>query len=433
MNKSTPLIALAILVAAACGVAQDVSTVLVWVTLDGTPADAMVQTIPERGTARVAYNDVREPGLVRLHLTPGHHTLRVEHGAGFVAPSVEKEVMLAPGEQRELHVRLTTTFSPAQAWSYYSADLHVHSSASWDGFTPPDQLVAVQRAAALDIGSITDHNTIDGHAPFAAAAEERGFPVVLGEEITTLQGHWNAFPLNRVVEFTPRKTPTEYFADARAAGATLIQVCHPSASLIGYFHLRGRPQYDDGFDLVEIFNGEFSPDDARTIEQLYELWNQGHRYVAVGVSDDHDWMDLETRTGRARTYVHLDGDLTVDNWLEALAAGRAYATYGPHVRFTAQEGAYLPGDTITLAPSESLQLTAETVLVPRHEQRSLDRAYLIKNGQRVEVFTLSGEQELIRWTEQPTEDAWYAIYVVAEDGDRAHTNPIWVEVAADTP
>ncbi|MFO8034770.1 MAG: CehA/McbA family metallohydrolase [Candidatus Bipolaricaulota bacterium] len=423
--------AFAAVIAAGSGLTQSTVEVLVHVTMDGESTDAMVVTTSAYGRTQVAYNEVRQPGLVRLSLSPGNYALRVERGAGFTSAAVERQITVYRGRPLELSVDLTRAFSPAASWGYYSADLHIHSSASWDGFTPPDQLVAVQLAADLDVGCITDHNTIAGHVSFTSAAEARGFPVILSEEITSLDGHWNAFPLDSVVDYNLRKTPTDYFTEARAAGAQQIQACHPMHPLFGYFHLQGRPKYDDTFDLVEIYSREFSREDTRTIERLYELWNEGYRYVAVGVSDDHNWRTLTRQAGRARTYVHLEGELTVEGWLDALAAGRAYATYGPHVKFTAQEGTALPGDTVTLTDGEAFELAAEVVLVPRHGQRALSRARVIRNGEVVEEVALTGDRATVSWTDRPTADAWYALTVQADDGDRAHSNPIWVTVTQD--
>ncbi len=433
MNKFIALAigAVAAVLAVGGSLVPGTEEVLVRVTLDGQPVDAMVVATSANGRTQIAYNEVRQPGLVRLALAPGSHILRVEHGAGFTSAAVERGITVYRGRPLELSVNLTQVFSPAESWGYYSADLHIHSSASWDGFTPPNQLVAVQLAAGLDVGCITDHNTIAGHGPFASAARNRGFPVILSEEITSLDGHWNAFPLNSAVDYSLRKTPSDYFAEARAAGAQLIQACHPMHPLFGYFLLQGRPKYDDTFDLVEIYNGEYSRDDARTIERLYKLWNEGYRYVAVGVSDDHNWRALTTQAGRARTYVLLEGELTVESWLEALGAGRAYASYGPHVNFTAQAGSALPGDTVTLTAGEAFELAAELVLVPRYDQRELRRAWIIRNGEVASEFELVGDRAEISWTDRPTADGWYALAVVADDGDRAHSNPIWVEISGE--
>lgn len=52
-------------------------------------------------------------------------------------------------------------------------DLHLHTSCS-DGLLPPAEVVAAARKAGLDVIAITDHDTLAGFAPAAAAAQALG-------------------------------------------------------------------------------------------------------------------------------------------------------------------------------------------------------------------------------------------------------------------
>ena len=65
-------------------------------------------------------------------------------------------------------------------------DLHTHSRAS-DGTDTPAELVRAAVAAGLDVVAITDHDTADGWAEAAEAAERVGIELVPGMEIST--GH----------------------------------------------------------------------------------------------------------------------------------------------------------------------------------------------------------------------------------------------------
>ncbi|WP_345518962.1 PHP domain-containing protein [Nocardioides conyzicola] len=64
-------------------------------------------------------------------------------------------------------------------------DLHTHSRAS-DGTDTPAGLVRAAARAGLDVVAITDHDTADGWAEAAAAAEEVGITLVPGMEISTI-------------------------------------------------------------------------------------------------------------------------------------------------------------------------------------------------------------------------------------------------------
>jgi predicted metal-dependent phosphoesterase TrpH len=71
------------------------------------------------------------------------------------------------------------------------ADLHIHTSFS-DGWPSPGAVVDhVAGLGCLDVIAITDHDTIEGalRAADLAAARPDGPAVIVGEEVSSLQGH----------------------------------------------------------------------------------------------------------------------------------------------------------------------------------------------------------------------------------------------------
>jgi hypothetical protein len=71
------------------------------------------------------------------------------------------------------------------------ADLHVHSRWS-DGAQSPEAVVLAASRRRLDVIAITDHDEIRGAVrarEFAAAHPALGVEIVVGEEISTLNGH----------------------------------------------------------------------------------------------------------------------------------------------------------------------------------------------------------------------------------------------------
>ena len=72
-------------------------------------------------------------------------------------------------------------------WRRMKLDLHVHTSAS-DGACDPEEVVALAGQAALDVISITDHDTLAGLAGALAAAAHHHVHVIPGVEMSsTLQ------------------------------------------------------------------------------------------------------------------------------------------------------------------------------------------------------------------------------------------------------
>jgi 3',5'-nucleoside bisphosphate phosphatase len=64
-------------------------------------------------------------------------------------------------------------------------DLHMHTTAS-DGRCTPEDLVERAARAGITVMSVTDHDTLAGFAPAAAAAQRRGITVLPGIEITSI-------------------------------------------------------------------------------------------------------------------------------------------------------------------------------------------------------------------------------------------------------
>src|SRR5829696_645402 len=67
------------------------------------------------------------------------------------------------------------------------ADLHAHSSASFDSLASPASLVRTAAARGLTHLAITDHDRIEGalQARDLAAREAPGLTVIVGEEVRT--------------------------------------------------------------------------------------------------------------------------------------------------------------------------------------------------------------------------------------------------------
>src|SRR5437899_7100941 len=105
------------------------------------------------------------------------------------------------------------------------ADLHVHTIWS-DGAQRPEAIVDAGRGR-LDVIAITDHDEIRGALrarDYALAHPELGVDVVVGEEISTLNGHLLCLFLEECVP--PGLTAVESIAAVHAQGGLAI-AAHP--------------------------------------------------------------------------------------------------------------------------------------------------------------------------------------------------------------
>ena len=78
------------------------------------------------------------------------------------------------------------------------ADLHLHTNYS-DGYSTPAQLVDyVCDHTDLRVIAVTDHDAIDGAYEVQQYAQTRNLDVIIGEEISTREGHMLAYFIERL-------------------------------------------------------------------------------------------------------------------------------------------------------------------------------------------------------------------------------------------
>ncbi len=105
------------------------------------------------------------------------------------------------------------------------ADLHVHTLAS-DGVSGVEEILAFVESSDLDVVAITDHERIDAGIAARRIALARGLrtEIIVGEEITTRNGHLIALFLERKV--APWRSMRESVLRVHEQGGIAI-VAHP--------------------------------------------------------------------------------------------------------------------------------------------------------------------------------------------------------------
>jgi hypothetical protein len=231
------------------------------------------------------------------------------------------EVMPSAWRPAGMEARVT----PASALG--RADLHTHSWWS-DGAQSPEDLV---RAAAgrVDVLAITDHDEIAGAQraqEFARAHPELGVDVVIGEEVSTLNGHVVALYLEERVPAGLSADRTLELVHAQGGLAVAAHPFHPIR-----YRRPGQPPLAHliphlPFDGIEVVNNSgFS---ARLYDAWAALRNAEWLLAVTGGSDAHDVAYVgsgvtrfEGRDGAAlrrallerRTRAHLAWTWTVGN------------------------------------------------------------------------------------------------------------------------
>ena len=364
-------------------------------------------------------------GVVETSMAPGEYVFEVSAGGGFTSLPQTIENVLRAGETQVLKVQIPI-FAQPQTRGWYSADLHHHSDVL-DGFTEAEYVLRSELAAGVDIAFLSDHDSVANNARMQELAARREVLFIAGTEMSPSWAHFNAFPLDdgEDISIDPgRSTVQEIFAEARRMGADLVEANHPFMGY-GYFSSLLKAEvpggFDAGYDLIEIEAGIHegaSERNQQTIEYAWQLWNVGTRKYLAGGSDAHDvWLEP---SGSARTFVHVERDLSVMKYVAGLKAGHAFASQGPLVYPEIMFGSDLAHRKNTdLALSYAVQAVS-----------GLRSVQLIGGGEEIEKRLYDGENALqqVEFVVRPDADTWYSLIIEDEQGQRAYTNPVWVTV-----
>lgn len=131
------------------------------------------------------------------------------------------------------------------------ADLHIHTTASDGAATVPELLEHVARMPDMRVIAITDHDSIAGATEAARLARQFGLEVIVGEEVSTADGHLLALFIDTLVP--PGQPAAATIAAIHAQGGLAIAP-HPFDRSVPSLGRNGLQH--DGWDLdaIEGFN-----------------------------------------------------------------------------------------------------------------------------------------------------------------------------------
>jgi predicted metal-dependent phosphoesterase TrpH len=169
-------------------------------------------------------------------------------------------------------------------------DLHVHTSASFDCKSDPEEVAAKSRSLGLDPVFLTDHNSISGATRLQAISGQR---VIVGEEVMTADGELIGLFLNRLVPqgFGALETALEI----KDQGG-LVYLEHPYDPLRRHLKEDAIEAIAKLIDIVEVFNGRSDGEANRLADELRQTLG-----VAAGAgSDAHSIGEV------GRVYVEME-------------------------------------------------------------------------------------------------------------------------------
>jgi hypothetical protein len=272
------------------------------------------------------------PGYVAGEIEPGQWTVFMDTFR-LLGPDPVSYVLDIRFENQQISqpVPMQIAARSSRGAGWYCGDLHAHtwhSDASWD----IPYLFAWAKKRKLDFMTLTDHNTVSGHAEVLALADD-ALLTIGGVELTTHSGHalslggrdWQEWRVGTTSQMT-----MPLIAEQVVGRGNVYIIAHPMAP--GDPACTGcRWEYQDMMPgparVVEIWNGGPWSDYNEEGLALYRRWlSEGHRLVATSGSDIHGPEGSDGLFGFNHVYA---SDLTEEAVLAAVAAGRNYLSSGP--------------------------------------------------------------------------------------------------------
>lgn len=251
-------------------------------------------------------------GRAVISVPAGDYTLHA--GRGFEWSVEKKALSVRAGES--LHVALSLK-REVDTRGWIAADSHIHTlTHSGHGDATIEERMLTIAGEGIELAISTDHNHHTDYAPSAAATGTMtAFTPVIGNEVTTKHGHFNAFPIQPGAPLVNAAEPdwSKLIPAIRATpGVQVITLNHPRDLHSGFTPLGGlhfnpatgrhRDAESLQIDAIEVITSAAMQSD---IHLLYRDWfallNRGHRLSAIGSSDSHDVNRFIL--GQGRTYV----------------------------------------------------------------------------------------------------------------------------------
>jgi len=278
------------------------------------------------------------------YATPGYQPAQLAQGTWYVL------LGLYLIEESGCALTLTATQTPKQPM-LLKGDTHLHTNHS-DGWYSVEETITRARQDRLDYIFITDHNCMTSNANLPCYPD---LCVLPGVEITYYNGHYNLLGLKRPVKTffaNSREEVLAIMAEGRDNGA-LASINHPMDGPCGWKYGLDK---DVPADMIEIWNGPFTPENAAAICFWHTELCKSRRLPAIGGSDAHRG-ELFRQMATPATFLYSRSHSKSDI-LDALKNGHAFVGMTPDAPLLdlALGSAHM-GDTATQSDGNTLLMT----------------------------------------------------------------------------
>ena len=422
-------------------------------------------------------------GRADIEVAPGEYKITAGRGLEYSAPSAVLRISAGETAKRTLILERQVATD-----NWIACDTHVHTvTYSGHGDCTIEERMATLAGEGIEFPIATDHNKQIDYRP---VAEKVGvtdfFTPVIGNEVTTKHGHFNAFPaLSR--GHIPNQNELDWgklFADIYSTPKMRVAILNHARDLHSSFrpfsprhHLSltgdNLDDWPQNFNAMELINsGAVQTDPMELFTDWCGLINHGLRITPVGCSDSHDVSRYIV--GQGRTYIQADdqapGSINTEAALDSFLNGRVIVSYGLLVQLQVRYSEEVansqgPGGKLSIKPNSdptkptSLEITAK-VLAPhwsRPRQLQLFINGIPKFSAQLNPKTGSGQPfaTTVQWNipaEKMPHDAWLTAVATGDGIDSPHwptakpyqpdseifksktfscTGPIWLDADGD--
>ncbi len=317
----------------------------------GKPLPARIAVADADGNLAPIYYAERPLTAVRpgvAYTSDGRATLEVPAGKWQVWAARGMEWSVAAGETEVTFggaVRISLALArEVDTRGWIAADTHIHTlTHSGHGDASVEERLVTLAGEGVELAIATDHNH---HTDYRPLQQQLGlkpwFTPVVGNEVTTDNGHMNAFPFDPERQIPPHAEADwkKLVAGIRASGAQVVILNHPRwpeegkdpLTAFGFDEATGlnAAGQEFTFDCIEIVNSDCPTSPPRAIlPAWFALLERGQRFTAIGSSDSHT---VGVIVGQGRTYVPSATDdparVDVDAACKEFLAGRVSVSLG---------------------------------------------------------------------------------------------------------
>lgn len=418
------------------------------------PDDAWIQAddsfVAEERPFEAHYFDC--PGAAEITVPAGKALLEVMRGFETAFEQRRVEVRAAATTNVTIHLR-SIAFAADPTTKWVSGDVHVHMNYAGTYRNTPRHLL--EQAAAEDV-TVVENLIVNKEQRFPDIeyAPPHLDSLSNGERIlqhaqefhTSYWGHLGLLNLKSLIVPGYVAYPNTAAASLYPSNANIADMAHAQGGLVGYVHpfeavpdlAQGSTTYELPADValgkVDYIEVVGFADHKSTAEVWYKLLNCGfHLPTASGTDFMGNYASLRGPMGLNRVYAQVPrGPLKIQTWLNAIKAGRTFATNGPLLRFRLGESQ--PGGEIHLQQEGNLAFhVGLRTIVP------IDHLQIICNGQVAKDLPLQGERKSAdaSGTLAVPESAWCVLRAYADRAEYpildlypyATTSPVYISVA----